>query len=58
MNAFIRDSEGAYQPAQPEQIINLAQSIISDRLQRSEDIVATSPQDVQRYLQLQLADPS
>ena len=55
MNAFIRDSEGAYQPAHPEQIINMAQQIISDRLQRSDDIVATSPQDVQRYLQLQLA---
>ena len=55
MNAFIRDGEGAYQPAHPEQIINLAQQIISERLQRSEDITATSPTDVQRYLQLQLA---
>jgi DNA repair protein RadC len=54
MNAFIRDHEGAYQPAHPEQIINMAQQIISERLQRSEDIVATSPQDVQLYLQLQL----
>lgn len=54
MNAFIRDGEGAYQPAHPEQIIGLAQQIISDRLQRSEDITATSPTDVQRYLQLQL----
>ena len=54
MNAFIRDNEGAYQPAHPEQIIGLAQKIIYDRLCRSEDIVATSPTDVQRYLQLQL----
>lgn len=55
MNAFIRDNEGAYQPASSEQIINLAKQIISDRLHRNEDIVATSPQDVQKYLQLQLA---
>ena len=55
MNLFCRDHEGRYMSAHPEQIINLAQSIISGRLQRSEDIVATSPQDVQRYLQLQLA---
>lgn len=55
MNAFIRDGEGDYQPAHPEQIINMAQQIICDRLQRSEAITATSPTDVQRYLQLQLA---
>ena len=55
MNAFIRDGEGVYQPAHPEQIITIAQQIISDRLLRSEYIVATSPTDVQRYLQLQLA---
>ena len=55
MNMFIRDPEGAYRSAQPEQVIGLAQSIISDRLQRDENITATSPGDVQKYLQLQLA---
>ncbi len=55
MNAFIRDSEGCYQSARPEQIINMAQQIICSRLQRSDDITATSPTDVQKYLQLQLA---
>ena len=56
MNAFIRDGEGAYQPAHPEQIINMAKQIISDRLHRGEDIEITSPQAVMQYLQLQLAD--
>lgn len=55
MNIFCRDNTGAYQPASAAKIISLAQQIVSDRLQRSEDIVATSPQDVQKYLQLQLA---
>ena len=55
MNAFIRDAEGAYQPAHPEQIIDLAKSIISSRLHRSEDIEITSPTAVMQYLQLQLA---
>lgn len=55
MNLFVRNDRGNYQSAHPEQIINLAQQIISDRLQRGEDIVATSPTDVQRFLQLQLA---
>ena len=56
MHAFIRDNEGAYQPAHPEQIINLAKQIIADRLHRSEEIEITSPTDVKRYLQLQLAE--
>ena len=57
MNLFCRDHEGRYMSAHPEQIINLAQSIISGRLQRSEDIVATSPQDVQRYLATAIGYP-
>lgn len=56
MNAFIRDNEGAYKPAHPEQIITLAKQIIAERLHRSEDITVTSPTDVKRYLQLQLAE--
>ncbi len=55
MNAFIRDSEGAYQPAQPEQIINLAKQIISDKLHRGDNIEVTSPTAVMQFLQLQLA---
>ncbi len=55
MNAFIRDSEGAYQPAHPEQIINLAKQIISDKLHRGDNIEVTSPTAVMQYLQLQLA---
>jgi DNA repair protein RadC len=55
MNLFCRDREGNYQSAHPEAIITFAQEIISNRLQRGEDITATSPADVQRYLQLQLA---
>mgnify|MGYP001816340936 CR=1 FL=1 len=56
MNAFIRDRAGDYQPAAPEQIITMARQIIADRLQRYANVVATSPADVKRYLQLQLAD--
>ena len=55
MNMFIRDPEGAYQFAEAKQIINTAQQIISNRLQRNVDVTATSPSDVQEYLQLQLA---
>ena len=56
MNAFILDNQDTYQQTHPEQIIVLAKEIISDRLHRSEDISITSPTDVQRYLQLQLAE--
>ncbi len=57
MNAlFILDDQGLYQPARPEEIITLAKQIISERLHRSEDIEITSPADVNRYLQLQLAE--
>ena len=56
MNAFILDDKGIYQQAHPEQIINLAKRIISKRLHRSEEIEITSPTDVKRYLQLQLAE--
>ncbi len=55
MNAFIRDPEGVYQPAQPAEIINMAQQILSNRLQRDTDVVATSPQAIQEFLQLKLA---
>ena len=55
MNLFCRDREGRYQSAHPEAIIGIAQQIICDRLQRNEDIVATSPQSIQKFLQLQLA---
>ena len=55
MNAFIRDHEGVYRPAEPGQIIGLAKEIISGRLHRSEDIEITSPTAVMQYLQLQLA---
>jgi DNA repair protein RadC len=55
MNAYILDDHGTYKPAHPEQIITMAKQIISGRLQRCDDIVATSPTDVERYLQLQLA---
>ena len=55
MNLFCRDHEGNYQSAHQEQIVGIAQQILCDRLQRNEDITATSPADVQRYLQLKLA---
>ena len=54
MNAFIRDSEGAYKPAKSNEIIDLAKQIISSRLCRTEDIEITSPTAVMQYLQLQL----
>ena len=54
MNAFIRNSEGAYQPASSAEIIRLAKNIISGRLRRTENIVVTSPTAVTQYLQLQL----
>ena len=55
MNLFVRNDRGHYQSAEAEQIINYAQQIICDRLQRNVDVVATSPQDVQEFLQLKLA---
>jgi DNA repair protein RadC len=54
MNAFIRDSEGGYQPASSAEIIRLAKNIISGSLCRTEDITVTSPTAVTQYLQLQL----
>ena len=54
MNAFVRDSEGNYQPADSTQIIDFAKQIIASRLHRTEDIEITSPTAVMQYLQLQL----
>jgi DNA repair protein RadC len=54
MNAFIRDNEGAYQPASSADIIRLASNILVGRLQRSEDIEVTSPDAVKKFLQLSL----
>jgi DNA repair protein RadC len=54
MNAFIRDSEGGYQPASSAEIIRLAKNILISRLQRSEDIEVTSPDAVKKFLQLSL----
>ena len=56
MNAFILDEAGGYQPAHPEQIINLATQIIADRLHRSESVEITSPEEVMQYLRLQLVE--
>ncbi len=56
MSAFILNDKGIYQPAHPEEIISLAKQIISERLHRSEEIEITSLTDVQRYLQMQLAE--
>ena len=55
MNLFIRNDTGDYQFAPQAQVIGYAQQILCDRLQRDTDIVATSPQDIERYLQLKLA---
>jgi DNA repair protein RadC len=56
MNTFILDDQGAYQPATPEQIIRQAKEILESRLYRSDSTEFTSPADVKRYLQLQLAE--
>lgn len=55
MNMFCRDDSGNYQPAEPTKIIATAQQILSNRLQRDENITATSPQAVEQFLQLKLA---
>ena len=54
MNAFIRDSEGNYQPAKSKDIIRLASNIIASRLSRHENIEATSPAAVTQFLKLEL----